>query len=605
MGGDFGENRQKVEVLLSQLDCVPALQRLELEVADIQDRYAVKDTLGIVDWLASSQSASWSWHLLGCILLNARREGLANSAEYLNLADLGIAIARLEGRSKVHRNAASDVLSCNIARRYQDVPVGKGHSLLTKEANKKRALRSPRVVMEEGAEGVMLRHKPCWLMSPLSISQFLPCRAGVFDTVIFDEASQVRVENALPAIERAKRLVVVGDPLQMPPTHFFANSADDEEDLEDDAESILDLAVRACPQVVLEWHYRSHDEALIAFSNRAFYGGRLVAPPSPSELGGNGAVQFKRVQEAYFTQKTGNPVEAQAVVTLLCKLLREAPSRSVGVIAMGQSQAKVIEQTLASLCERDKELASLMDAATDATQAGGVRCFVKNLENVQGDEADVIIISMGYAPAGPGKKMRLGFGPLSGGGGRRRLNVAATRARHLLHVFCSFNPSEIPADEGSPNQDLTILGKFLRYCAALGQGKAEDAQGILNSFGVGGAVSSRKPSRFALDVQRRLQERGWVVVSEVGSCGYFVDLAIAHPSEFSRFVLGIECDGMLFHTLPDARTRDGLRQRLLETRGWAIERIGSVEWSQDWMASIGRIEQRLTSLGHGTRRTTA
>lgn len=363
-----------------------------------------------------------------------------------------------------HRLSAREFVNNAVSKRWGNgVGEFEGLSLLKKEANKQRKVLSPREIMERGALSTMLKLKPCWLMSPLSISQILPMEMGLFDIIIFDEASQVRVEDAIPSIYRANSMVVVGDPKQMPPTNFFSAiefiNDDDDENESDLSQSILDLASQIYPSEILEWHYRSRSESLIAFSNRAFYGGRLIAVPNPYYLTEGEVIKFHQINNAYFNQKEGNNVEADALVDRLALLFQIYPEKSLGVIAMGQSQMLAIEDAIerrilsdVSFKNNIKRARMLSDGESD------IPFFVKNLENVQGDERDLVLISVGYAPSAQGRKLYMNFGPLSKQGGGRRLNVAITRAKQSIEVFCSFDPNLIPAEEKdfTKNPDLVF-----------------------------------------------------------------------------------------------------------------------------------------------------
>jgi very-short-patch-repair endonuclease len=477
-----------------------------------------------------------------------------------------------------------------------------GVRLLKKEVGKKRKVKAPREVMEDGGLETMLSLKPVWLMSPLSISQMLPLAPNIFDVIVFDEASQVRVEDAIPSIYRAGRLVVVGDRQQMPPTNFFDGAGladdDDEEEQEEIPESILDLALQVYPDVLLEWHYRSKNEALIAFSNRAFYGGRLIAPPNPQLLTQGKPIEFHQLQDAYFSTKEGNRREAIAVVERVAELLRENPDRSVGVLALGQSQMKIIDEVI-EVRMADPSFRELIEHAANLKEGeADVGFFVKNLENIQGDERDVILISVGYAPARAGRKLYKNFGPLSKKGGGRRLNVAVTRAKSKVVVFASFSPDELETDEAAfaKNPDSVYFGRYLKFARGVSGGDFATANAILNSFPMAGFLSARKPTRFNLDVKRRLEALGYKVSTEIGACGYFIDLGVHHPVDERKFVLGIECDGAMFHSTPYARDRDKIREELLRSRGWNIARIWSIDWSGNWQAEIERIDRMMKDL---------
>lgn len=502
-----------------------------------------------------------------------------------------------------HRISAREFVNNTFSKRWGNgAGEFEGLTLLKKEANKQRKVLSPREIMERGALSTMLKLKPCWLMSPLSISQVLPITMGLFDIIIFDEASQVRVEDAVPSIYRAKSMVVVGDPKQMPPTNFFSSVefVDDDEDNEAElSQSILDMASQIYPSEILEWHYRSRSESLIAFSNRAFYGGRLIAVPNPYFITEGDVIKFHHLNDAYFNQKNGNIVEAESVVDRLAELFNTHSEMSFGVIAMGQSQMAAIEDAIERKVIIDAKFKQSLDRARahcDGDSDAGF--FVKNLENVQGDERDIILISIGYAASGPLKKVFMNFGPLSKQGGSRRLNVAITRAKQKIEVVCSFDPSQIATEEKdfSKNPDLVLLGRYLKYAKAISDKRHTEAQFILDSFGVGGAVTARKSSSFSKNVHRRLEELGYIVSPEIGSSGFYIDLGIHHPVIQTNFILGIECDGALFHSTPYARDRDKIRQELLESRGWRIERIWSQDWSRDWRSEVARIDNVLKGI---------
>lgn len=476
-------------------------------------------------------------------------------------------------------------------------------ALLRRESTKQKKIMYPREIMEKGALKTMLRLKPCWLMSPLSISQILPLVKGLFDIIIFDEASQVRVEDAIPSIYRAKKMVVVGDPKQMPPTNFFVGGADGEDDDEDSdeplAESILDLSAKIYPAQMLEWHYRSRSESLIAFSNRAFYGGRLIAAPNCKILGMDGAITFNEIKDATFNDKKGNITEAKAVIEYLAKELQRNPDNSFGIIAMGMAQRNALEDALANKISQDQGFAERVRQAEGRTEGqANVGLFIKNLENVQGDERDIMLISVGYAPSKPGAKLRMQFGPLSSRGGSRRLNVAITRARAQMVVFTSFPPEIVPSDEEafSNNPETATFGRFLKYAKAVSKMDSQEAERILNTFGMGGGLTTRKASRFSMDVARRLADRGHMVSKEIGTCGFVIDIGVHHPKIPGNYILGIECDGAVFHSTPYARDRDKAREALLVGRGWRIIRVFSADWSRNWQAEVARLEQEIETI---------
>lgn len=585
----------RVEKLIQAMNDLAVWDKFDVSTARAAEEFRLPQLREFVVGSFGSVGAAWSRIALGSTLQAWHDELISNDhLRTFRREDHLKQVSDFRSAADEHKRQSRQAVRLAFAKRWTTSGDPSGVPLLRKESAKQRKVLSPREIMEKGALKTMLQLKPCWLMSPLSISQMLPLEMGLFDVIIFDEASQVRVEDAIPSIYRASTMIVVGDNKQMPPTNFFGGAAsDDDEDEEEISPSVLDLAAQIYPSVLLEWHYRSRSESLIAFSNRAFYAGRLIAAPNPVDLAASGSLKFTQVPNAYFSMRDGNTVEADAVISKLIELLSANSKRSYGIIAMGVSQATALEEALEKRCANDASAKELVDRAINFTSGDSdAGLFIKNLENVQGDERDVILMSVGYAPAGPEKKMAMRFGPLSMKGGGRRLNVAITRAKSEMHVFSSFAPAEVKTDEETFNRnpDLCTFGRYLKYAEAISAGRTEAALGVLNSFGVAGTITNRKSSRFALDVKRRLEQNGFVVSAEIGSSGFFIDLAVHHPTIASNFVIGIECDGAIFHSTPYARDRDKIRQALLEDRGWKIERVWSQDWSRNWRSEVLRLE---------------
>ncbi|QDK38450.1 AAA domain-containing protein [Bdellovibrio sp. NC01] len=595
----FSERILFLDSLISSIDSLETIDKADIYTDKLQKKFGIDDLKSIINNHLSAIKGKWSSAIEATMLFAWADDLIRKSPELRAYTREGIhkLIEEFKVVSEAHKNGSQSAVHQAFARRWSQESDRSGLPLLKREAEKQNKVLSPREIMERGALETMLQLKPCWLMSPLSISQMLPLRDGLFDVIIFDEASQVRVEDAIPSIYRAKTMIVVGDNKQMPPTNFFAGGViDDEDDDIEIASSVLDLACQVFPEVLLEWHYRSKAESLIAFSNRAFYGGRLIAVPNPTVLASSGAIRFEKIEKAFFTAKDGNLKEAERLVRDLINLLKVRPDQSYGIIAMGQRQAVAIDEVIEMEMEKDPATRKLIEAARahkDGEADAGL--FVKNLENVQGDERDVILMSVGYAPTEEGKKLKQNFGPLGKKGGGRRLNVAITRAKAKMHVYCSFDPSEIPSDVEAyeKNPDACTFGKYLIYAKAISEGDLERALHILNSFSAGGVISGRKSSRFALDVKRRLEENGHKVTAEIGASGFFIDLGIHDNVVPNTYKLGIECDGAIFHSTPYARDRDKIRESLLRSRGWKIERIWSQDWSKDWRKEIIRIEKAL------------
>lgn len=427
---------------------------------------------------------------------------------------------------------------------------------------------------------------PCWMMTPLAVAQFLPAGQINFDLVIMDEASQLNPEDAWGAIARGSQLVVVGDPKQMPPSDFFSSTLEEDEssDSDDDingakAESILDAATIALPLAWLEWHYRSRHESLIAPANLFSYGNKLILFPSPHRNNAEQGIGYHFVPKAVVTTgKVTNPVEAAAVVSKLRTVALEqarkpvGQRRSIGVVAMNLPQAECIQDLLAQQRSNDPELDQAC-AKLEADESEPL--FIKNLENIQGDERDVMLISCTYGPQTQDGTPTQRFGPLSMEGGERRFNVLITRAKWRMEVFASLLSAQILTD--GKKQGVVDFHYFLKF--------AETGQLVE----AGKATRKTHDSPFEAQVDAVLRQAGYQVEPQVGVAGYFIDLAVRHPADSGRFVIGIECDGATYHSSRAARDRDRLRERVLKERGWNLHRI----WSTDWFTNQNHARERL------------
>lgn len=470
-------------------------------------------------------------------------------------------------------NAHAEVIEACNARRPRP---NRGQAVtIQREAEKKSRHMPVRTLLEKTSDIVPLV-KPCFMMSPLTVSQFLP-PGYRFDVVIFDEASQVRPQDAVNCIYRGDSLIVAGDQKQLPPTDFFAqadDSDDDEydEDVPDSFDSLLDMckASGLIPSLPLSWHYRSRHEGLIAFSNRQFYDGGLVTFPGSRETGDDVGVTFIKVPGVYERGRSrSNPIEAEAVAQRVLHHYRTRPGLSLGVVAMSDAQAHAIEEAV----ERARTAHPDLERFFSEDRLHGF--FVKNLETVQGDERDVIILSVGYG-RGPDGRLTMAFGPLNRENGWRRLNVAVTRARHRVEVVSSISGSEIR--EGS-NRSLNHFKKYLDY--------AERGHAVLEHAPLADDAAPESPfEESVLDV---LTGWGYDVQPQVGVGGYRIDMAVRHPALPGRFALGIECDGAMYHSSKAARDRDRLREQVLRGLGWDLHRI----WGTDWYRNRPEAETRL------------
>jgi len=450
------------------------------------------------------------------------------------------------------------------------IPEGNSHGrvseytemgLIRHQALKEKARSIPLRSLISRSGRALQALKPCFLMSPLSVAQYIDPKSVKFDLVVIDEASQMRPEDALGAIARSGQIVVVGDPKQLPPTDFFQTQiSDDDMDPDDsvDNESILDLALgRFRPTRDLQWHYRSRHESLIAFSNRRFYDNRLIVFPAPESKGERFGVYSRYIKGTY--QASCNLDEVNAVTDAASKFMREHPDKSLGIATMNSSQRDLIDDAMNRLFAEDAVAENYRIKWKDTLEP----FFVKNLESVQGDERDVIYVSTVYGPDKQGTVMQR-FGPINGRFGHRRLNVLFTRAKHNLVLFTSLKPDDIKVSEGS-SLGLRIFKAYLQYAA----------DGLLDS----GSTGQREcDSDFEICVKERLESIGCEAIPQVGVAGYFIDLGVKHPDYPYGFLLGIECDGAAYHSSKSARDRDRIRQSVLEGLGWSIYRI----WSTDW-----------------------
>jgi len=530
-------------------------------------------------------------------LLFARAEQLWNAARTSSpqLRDIGeidrhqlvAQFATLE-RERLKENVASIVAS-HLAQ----VPQGAmgEMKIIRGEIGKKRGHMTLRKLFSS-AGNALQRIKPVMLMSPISVAQFVPPGALSFDLLLIDEASQVRPEDALGAIARAKQIVVVGDQKQLPPSSFFARllsdeaeGANDENDEEDllgsaasagDMESILSLCeARGLNSRMLQWHYRSRDPSLIQVSNREFYDDQLILPPSPLQKNAHVGLTFTRVPGIYDKGgKRDNRIEGEAIVTRLAEHARSHPDMSVGIVTFSSAQKNLITELL--------ELRRRSDAVlNDFLREGNAESvFVKNIENVQGDERDVIFVSVCYGPTVAGGKLAsMSFGPVNSEGGERRLNVLFTRARLKCEVFASFHPSDIDPSR-SAREGVRILKHYLEFA------NGAPLSGVAPTGGV-------PDSPFEEDVANVIRSLGYLADPQVGTAGFRIDLGIRHSERPGAYLLAVECDGATYHSALWARERDRLRQDVLEHLGWRFYRIWSTDWFYNRKTEIERLHVAL------------
>lgn len=445
-------------------------------------------------------------------------------------------------------------------------------AIIRTEMNKKRRHLPIRQLIERAGRALQ-QIKPVFMMSPMSIANFLPPGKIEFDVVIFDEASQVKAVDALGAIMRGKQVVVVGDTRQMPPTDFFSREIDfDDVDNEtSDIESILSLfKVAGCHECYLRWHYRSQHESLIAVSNAEFYENKLVIFPSAGTNESATGVHFEHLPNALYDRgrTRTNREEAKAVAAAVMKHAAVYSHMSLGVAAFSVAQRDLIEVELEMLRRRHPEYDAFFSAHASEP------FFVKNLENIQGDERDVIFISIGYGRNESGKIAKE-FGPLNRDGGHRRLNVLITRAKMQMRVFCNFTADELELDANTKH-GVRALKNFLKYAET-------------RVLEVSKETGKATDSPFEDEVLAALKDRNYLVEPQVGTAGYFIDLAVKDPERPGRYILAIECDGASYHSSKSARDRDRLRQGVLEGLGWQFHRIWSTDWFRNRQQETDRV----------------
>ncbi|TET71000.1 DUF3320 domain-containing protein, partial [Candidatus Bathyarchaeota archaeon] len=454
-------------------------------------------------------------------------------------------------------------------------------TILMREAAKKRRHMPLRNLFER-IPNLIRRLKPCMMMSPISVSQFLIPGGLHFDLVVFDEASQIYTEDAVGSIYRGDRLVVAGDPKQLPPTPFFQYTIDEDFDWDEDAyefdvfDSVLDECMSiGLPVQMLRWHYRSKHDSLISFSNDRFYDGRLVLFPA-SRMGAEDlGLEFVHVKDGVYDRggRRNNPREAEVVADLVFDHFEKHPDKTLGVVTFSISQMNTVQDAVERrLRERPKFERFFVEDRLNGF-------FVKNLENVQGDERDVMIFSVGYG-YDQNRRITMNFGPLNKQGGERRLNVAVTRARERVVLVSSIRYDDIRL-ESTQAEGVHSLHHYMRY--------AERRPKNLMNGEVGGGYDSP----LELNVAEEVERLGYRAVPWVGSSSFKVDLGVVDPEDPTRFIMGIMCDGDNYRSASTSRDRDRLRLQVLESLGWRIHRIWSPDWVQRHGTEVKRLEKAL------------
>ncbi len=460
------------------------------------------------------------------------------------------------------------------------------------QITKQQALMPIRKLMELYGE-YLLKLFPCWLLSPESVSMIFPLKKNLFDVILFDEASQVFIENTIPTIYRGRYIVVAGDSKQLRPTatfmkRYMGNDSEDELDLASKAalevESLLDLSTSRYNSTNLTYHYRSKHEELINFSNYAFYDGKLQIAPNISKNVGNKPIERIKVNGKWLGRR--NQEEANAVVSLLKKLIKNKRNKSsIGIITFNTEQENAIEDAIDKECQKDTAFRDAYIREQNRKENGeDISIFIKNLENVQGDERDIIIFSIGYAQNEYGKVVAH-FGPLSVEGGENRLNVAITRAKEKIYVVTSIEPEELMVD-GTKNAGPKIFKSYLKYVRAVSNKKSKEIKYILDEFKPQLPQTSETviPNQLEQSIKEELEKLGYNVEVNLGNTNYKLSLGI-YDKKLDRYLLGIECDYAAYNSSNSILERDVYRNKFLSSRGWRIMRV----WSRDWWLNKNKV----------------
>ena len=469
--------------------------------------------------------------------------------------------------------------------------------ILNHEINKKKKHKPMRVLIKEIPD-LLQTAKPCWMMSPLSVSQLIESdNARVeFDLIIFDEASQIRTEDAICSIYRGKQLILAGDSNQLPPTNFF-NYINEDDDYENSSfESVLDECAVFLDSKTLNWHYRSRHEDLIKFSNYYIYDNQLITFPSPVAQSETHGVDFELITDGYYEKGSRfNRKEAQRVAQAILEHYQNYPNLSLGVIAFSEAQQFAIERELGKAMRADMALQEKMQEHMDEENTDSL--FIKNLENVQGDERDVIFFSIGYARDKKGN-LSHNFGPLNREGGHRRLNVAVTRGRNKLKVFSSITSADIDLSRTSA-QGATLLKKYLAFAETCSGSQVEEHEGATDLVTESQLMLLQQDNNnpylekdyvgIEESIARALENEGYTVDRFLGSSDYKIDIAVRSKENPNNYILAIETDGKVYRNANTCRDRERLRRQVLKSLNWQTHKIWARDWTKNKIEELNKV----------------
>jgi superfamily I DNA and/or RNA helicase/predicted DNA-binding WGR domain protein len=505
----------------------------------------------------------------------------------------------------------------NFKRMYAE-----GRKILENEFHKAMRFKSIRELASRESGKVMLDIKPVWLMSPLSVSDTLPIDANFFDVVIFDEASQITLEEGIPPLFRSSQAIIVGDEMQMPPTNFFAAKVEEvesedavsEEEITIDAESLLTQGGRKLASVMLGWHYRSRYESLISFSNSAFYNKNLLTIPDKSvsknqldeivisevtnetvraDAFKDRSISFHHLEHGIYASRA-NQSEADYIALLVRKLLRTGTKQSIGIVAFSQEQQTVIEDALSRLARSDEEFATMLEEEFTRTENDQfVGLFVKNLENIQGDERDIIIISICYGYDDRGK-MFMNFGPINRRGGEKRLNVIFSRAKQHMAVISSIHHFDI---KNEYNEGANYFRKFLQYAELVSKGNVEGARLVIDSMSIGNAaIANFDKNIVQSEIAKELTQQGYLVNTNVGQSYFRCNIGVVDPQNLENYLLGILIDTDAHYQNDSLMEQYFLRKSILKSFGWNVIQVYTKDWYHNPQKVLDRIKKKLDGI---------
>jgi Cdc6-like AAA superfamily ATPase len=595
IGGLINGNANFLRKLLDALDNYVAVRDLNTEILSLSPQ--IRELLDFA--YANSDGTAEGFRIVLEKIMPIRiyheivtDDGTADKllAKTVVFDDLRNRISALQAdKRELSRSLAMDSFSREYAEYFRTSPDAKDYLY---EIQKQRGLKPIRVMFEL-FDNYLMRLFPCWLLSPEVVSTILPLKTGLFDLVVFDEASQIFIESAIPAIYRAQKVVVAGDNKQLRPTAGFVRRyfgddslANNGMDLSTQAalevESLLDLAAARYYPVYLSYHYRSNYVELIDFSNAAFYENRLQIAPNISKNFEKAPIERIKVRGIW--QNRHNHEEAVTVIKLLRTIFRErTEGESIGIVTFNVEQKEYIEDLLDEECAHNKTFARQLENEKNRIVNGeNIGLFVKNLENVQGEERDIIIFSIGYAK-NENDRIVAQYGSLSVEGGENRLNVAITRAKKKIYVITSIEPEELDKAETTKNNGPKLLRKYLQYARAVSENNTAEIRQLLLS------MHSRNceidpVGAYEQQIKAALEKAGYEVDINLGNTDYKLSLGI-YDKELGRYVLGIECDYQAFHNSESVLERDVYRFKFFEIRGWKIVRV----WSRDWWLSPAKV----------------